>query len=583
MPGSADAGNGIGGTADKVKILASCAIAASSITSSHIVDGAILNVDINASAAIALSKLAVCPLARSNHTGTQVASTISDFDTEVANNTAVTANTAKITYCSTASTKLATIETSATIDQTDAEIRTAVESATDSNVFSDADHTKLNAIEASATADQSNAEIKAAVEAATDSNTFTDADHSKLDAIEASATADQTGAQIKTLYEGETNAFTDALFSKLGAIEASATADQSNAEIRTAVEAATDSNVFADADHTKLDAIEASATADQTNGEIKTAYEANACTNALTCALSAEITANTAKISYCSTASTKLGTIEGSATADQSNGEIKTAYEANSDTNALTDALSAEITANTAKTGISSGQASAITANTAKISYCSTASTKLGTIEGSATADQSNAEIKTAYEANACTNALTCALSGEITANTAKISYCSTASTKLATIASCANNYTHSTNANLTGEVTSSGNSTTIASDIVDEDNLKISNAGTNGYFLSKQSGDTGGLTWATVPAGYSAPTIGSTSIASGSTNATITGLILTNPALGASYLDITKMSAPANPSADDGRLYVKTIDSNNDGIFIKIKKAGAFVEVQIA
>jgi hypothetical protein len=42
-------------------------------------------------------------------------------------------------------------------------------------------------------------------------------------------------------------------------------------------------------------------------------------------------------------------------------------------------------------------------------------------------------------------------------------------------------------------------------------------------------------------------------------------------------------MSAPANPSADDGRLYVKTIDSNNDGIFIKIKKAGAFVEVQIA
>jgi hypothetical protein len=445
MPGSADAGNGIGGTADKVKILASCAIAASSITSSHIVDGAILNVDINASAAIALSKLAVCPLARSNHTGTQVASTISDFDTEVANNTAVTANTAKITYCSTASTKLATIETSATIDQTDAEIRTAVESATDSNVFSDADHTKLNAIEASATADQSNAEIKAAVEAATDSNTFTDADHSKLDAIEASATADQTGAQIKTLYEGETNAFTDALFSKLGAIEASATADQSNAEIRTAVEAATDSNVFADADHTKLDAIEASATADQTNGEIKTAYEANACTNALTCALSAEITANTAKISYCSTASTKLGTIEGSATADQSNGEIKTAYEANSDTNALTDALSAEITANTAKTGISSGQASAITANTAKISYCSTASTKLGTIEGSATADQSNAEIVAAVEAGTDSN-----------------TFSDADHTKLNAIAACANNYSHSTNANLTGPVTSCGNATTM-------------------------------------------------------------------------------------------------------------------------
>jgi hypothetical protein len=36
-------------------------------------------------------------LARANHTGTQTASTISDFDTEVANNSAVTANTAKVT------------------------------------------------------------------------------------------------------------------------------------------------------------------------------------------------------------------------------------------------------------------------------------------------------------------------------------------------------------------------------------------------------------------------------------------------------------------------------------------------------
>jgi hypothetical protein len=40
------------------------------------------------------------------------------------------------------------IESSATADQTAAEIRTAVEAATDSNVFTDADHTKLNAIEA---------------------------------------------------------------------------------------------------------------------------------------------------------------------------------------------------------------------------------------------------------------------------------------------------------------------------------------------------------------------------------------------------------------------------------------------------
>jgi len=43
-----------------------------------ITTGAIVNADINGSAAIALSKLATDPLARANHTGTQVLSTISD-------------------------------------------------------------------------------------------------------------------------------------------------------------------------------------------------------------------------------------------------------------------------------------------------------------------------------------------------------------------------------------------------------------------------------------------------------------------------------------------------------------------------
>lgn len=44
--------------------------------------GAITNAKIAANAAIALSKLATDPLARANHTGTQLAATISDFDTQ---------------------------------------------------------------------------------------------------------------------------------------------------------------------------------------------------------------------------------------------------------------------------------------------------------------------------------------------------------------------------------------------------------------------------------------------------------------------------------------------------------------------
>jgi hypothetical protein len=61
-------------------------IGSGKVTSDHIANGAIVDADINASAAIALSKLATDPLARANHTGTQAASTISDFDTQVRTN-----------------------------------------------------------------------------------------------------------------------------------------------------------------------------------------------------------------------------------------------------------------------------------------------------------------------------------------------------------------------------------------------------------------------------------------------------------------------------------------------------------------
>ena len=60
--------------------------------------------------------------------------------------------------------------------------------------------------------------------------------------------------------------------------------------------------------------------------------------------------------------------------------------------------------------------------------------------------------------------------------------------------------YTHP---NHSGEVTSTADgATVIADNIVDEANLKVSNAPTNGYFLSAQSGDTGGMTWAEVDTG---------------------------------------------------------------------------------
>ena len=185
------------------------------ITSAKILDDTIVDADVNSSAAIAGTKV-------SPNFGSQAVVTTG-------------------TLASGAATVTGNIAVSGTVDGRDVA----------------ADGTKLDTIESNATADQSNAEIRAAVEAASDSNVFTDADHSKLNAIEASATADQTAAEIRTLVESasDSNVFTDADHSKLNAIEASATADQSNAEIRAAVEAATDSNVFTDADHSRLDAL----------------------------------------------------------------------------------------------------------------------------------------------------------------------------------------------------------------------------------------------------------------------------------------------------------------------------------------
>ena len=77
--------------------------------------------------------------------------------------------------------------------------------------------------------------------------------------------------------------------------------------------------MFTDADHTKLNGIEASATADQSDSEIKTAYENNSDTNAFTDA-----------------DHTKLDGIEASATADQTNAEIRVAVEAATDSNVFT-------------------------------------------------------------------------------------------------------------------------------------------------------------------------------------------------------------------------------------------------------
>jgi len=209
-------------------------------------------------------------------------------------------------------TKLDAIESGATADQTDAEIRAAVEAASDSNVFTDADHTKLNGIEALATADQTDAEIKTAYENNSDTNAFTDAEKTKLSGIEANATADQTAEEIQDIVGAMLTSNTETGIT--------VTYQDADGTIDFAVASQTDEN-FTTADHNKLDGIESNATADQTGAEIKSLYEGESDTNA-----------------YTDAEQTKLAGIEANATADQTASEIRTLVENASDSNVFTDA-----------------------------------------------------------------------------------------------------------------------------------------------------------------------------------------------------------------------------------------------------
>ena len=241
-------------------------------------------------------------------------------------------------------TKLSGIETAATADQTDAEIKTAYENNADTNEFSDAEQTKLAAIESSATADQTNLEIKTAYEANTNTNAYTDTEVSKLSGIESSADvtdstnvnaagavmeSDTTTASMSFVVDQDDMAGDSATKiptqqSVKAYVDSQVQSKDSLGELGGNLDDITDGTTYkrmSATEQSKLSGIESGATADQTNAQIKTAYEANADTN-----------------EFSDAEQTKLSGIEASATADQSASEIKTAYESNADTNEFSDA-----------------------------------------------------------------------------------------------------------------------------------------------------------------------------------------------------------------------------------------------------
>jgi len=515
-------------------------------------------------------------------------------------------------------TKLDNIESNATADQTNAEIRAAVEAASDSNVFTDADHSKLNAIEASATADQTNAEIRAAVEAATDSNVFTDADHSKLNAIETSATADQTASEIKTLLQS--NKLTDSEIATGTLDNRYYTKTESDAAYFNVSTGDTikDGDTFPDNDTTIattaaindriIDLV------DDVGGFVPIANETSfpnanpdvnngAGTLVSIKALSSNVTSNGSGVATISNGTVGNSTVTINGLANSTTyaatfgmivettttlntytfhrlvpkaTEVTTVAGSISNVNTVAGAISnvnsvasnatnintvAGINANVTTVAGNNSNITTVAGNNTNINTVAGANSNISTVAGAVTnvnnVGGSIANVNTVatnisgvndfadryrvassdpgsnndtgdlvfnttsnelrvYNGSAWQGGVTATGSllplsgGQMTGNltfsgsqTVDGRDVSADGSKLDGIATSANNYTHP---NHSGEVTSTADgATVIADNVVDEANLKVSNSPTNGQFLQAQSGNTGGLTWAT-PTTYTHP-----------------------------------------------------------------------------
>ena len=430
------------------------------------------------------------------------------------NNAITTSSTVDGRDLGTDGAKLDGIESGATADQTASEIRTLVDSATDSNVFTDADHTKLNAIEASATADQTDAEIRAAVEAASDSNVFTDADHSKLDGIEASAdVTDATNvtaagalmdseladiAAVKGINQALTTTSSPTFAGITGPLTGNASTASALGTARTinlGGEVTGSASFDGSQDITITGTIAANSVGInelalndgsngqfiQTNGAGTISFasaigssvinnsaanrittvnanttdfdaESNLTFDGSTLDVTGDITVSgTVDGADVAAMSTKLSGIEASATADQTDAEIRAAVEAATDSNVFTDADH----------------------------------TKLNGIEASATADQTASEIRTlvdsATDSNVFTDALLTKLNGVETAA----------------------DVTDATNVDAAGAIMNSDLGT--KGQIVVGDGSgdpTILSVGTDGHYLKADSSAASGVAWASVPAG---------------------------------------------------------------------------------
>ena len=136
-------------------------------------------------------------------------------------------------------------------------------------------------------------------------------------------------------------------------------------------------------------------------------------------------------------------------------------------------------------------------------------------------------------------------------------------------------------NMTLSGNLTVSGAKTTINSTTltIDDKNIVLADGatddtGANGGGITLKGATNKTITWTSATGDFDVSE--NVDIATGK-KFKINGADVFSP------IDLDRVSAaPADPAANKCLIYIKSVDSNNDGIFAKVKKATGYVEVQL-
>ena len=215
---------------------------------------------------------------------------------------------------------------------------------------------------------------------------------------------------------------------------------------------------------------------------------------------------------------------------------------ANSATAAATSATSAAASATAAATSATSAAASATAAATSATSAAASATTAANSVATIATYATNAANSATAA-ATSATSAAASATAAATSATSAAASATAAATSATSAAASATAAATSATSAAASAASAAAVLASAIQASIIDAKGdlivgtandtvARLAAATTNGYLLAVNSATATGLEWQAAPAGYLAPTIGTTTITSGTTVSTITAVTLSNATL---------------------------------------------------